>query len=203
MSKLKEVTKKDVADAAMIAQLIGNADLADVADADRRCIEIPMRKLHDCPDCKHCERGEYCDHYEDWDCVASAIGATANAVHLWLSFSNAISATAKDRAADLRYLKEKGSKRSLLEHTQLYAWVDSIREGGIYHDKYAFDELEVAALLREGYLPPGWKLVAKRRKSTRAPASTQNRHQNKLPLPTVQVRMTPSGPVDGAVATAR
>lgn len=201
MSKLKEVTKKDVAHAALIAQLIAGAYLAD---AYLCCIEIPPRKLHDCPECKHVEHGEYCDHYEDWDCVASAIGATINAVHLWLSFSNAISTTTEDRDGELR---KEGTKRELLEHARLYAWVDSIREGGIHHDEWHLNNLEVAALLREGHLPPGWRLVARRRKLAKAPSLTPNRHEDvrvgngKLPM--VQVRMTASGPVAEAGTTAR
>lgn len=196
MSKLTEVTKKDIADAALIAQLIG---VADYTGQSLHCDEIPSRKLHDCPNCEHIEEGQYCNHHEDWDCVASMIGATIYAVHLWLAFSNAVQTTREDRACDLRYLKKKGTKRELKEHTGLYAWVDSIREGGIHRRASGLNDLEVAALLSEGHLPPEWKLVARHRptRALRKPKDID------LKLPMVLVRMGSWGPIAEAPPTKK
>lgn len=207
MSRLEEVTKKDIEDASMLAQLIGGAEVAGAYGMYLCCLEIPSRKLHDCPDCKHIEHGTYCDHHEEWDCVASAIGASANAVHLWMSFSNAIGTTVDDRGGELRYLQEKGTERERKEHKRLYAWVDSIQQGGIDHDEPGLNDLEVAVLLREGHLPPGWKVVAKHRRLKTVPASkSESGRRRNLDvvdtggLPMVRVRMTASGPVAEAVA---
>jgi len=161
-------TKQDVADAATIAELIGGADLAN---AGFTCIEAqPPRKLHDCPDCDHFEYAAQCEHATgEWECVVAAIGASRQAHDLWMETSNAFFATMGDREGDLRYLQTDGTTSELQEHVRLYAWVDSIQRGGINNRPLGYGELEVALLLREGHLPPGWKLVAKRASRTRAP----------------------------------
>jgi hypothetical protein len=199
--RLQDVTKKDIEDAALIADIIGGAYRIN-AQASLFCIEVPSRKLHDCPNCEHIEHGEYCDHHEDWDCVASAIGAAYNAIHLWLAFSNALSTTRKDRDGELQYLKREGTTRERKEHVKLYAWVDSMRAGG-FRRRHGEDlvDLEVATLLREGYLPPGWRLVARHRKITTVPKSKRGSCVNTGELPTVLVRMTTSGPVAEALPT--
>ena len=193
MTKTREVTKKDVSDAAMIAQLIGGAD---VAGAGFTCIERERRRLHDCPDCDHYERVDECTHANEWDCVPAAIGASPEAVDLWMKTSNALFTTAKDRKGELDYLRREGTKQEIQEHEQLYAWVDSIREGGVDHGDIGLNELEVASLLREGHLPPGWKLVAKKRPKPQP--ITKKRRENDVAAarkpPLIQINMTTYGP---------
>ena len=169
-TKARKVTKKDVMDAALIAQLIGGAD---IARAEFACVEHPPRKLHDCPDCEHVEYGAECEHGEEWECVAGAIGATLQALDLWMEISNAFFTTVKDRAAELRYLRTDGTMRELRGRAQLYDWVDSICKGGINHGSLGLNELEVAALLRDGHLPPGWRVVTRSRRPTLDPPGTR------------------------------
>ena len=194
MRKTREVMKKDVADAAMIAQLIGGADITDVCFT---CVESPEpRRLHDCPDCKHFEHVDECDHGWEWECVADAIGASSQALDLWMDTCNAFFATAGDRARELNYLQREGTIQELQTRAQLYAWVDSIRKGGIDHGDLGLNELEVAVLLREGHLPPGWKLVAKKHQKPPLVAKKRRTHKKDAArrLPMVVVNMTANGP---------
>ena len=183
--KMREVTKKDVADAAMIAQLIGGAD---IAGAGFTCVEQERRKLHDCPDCDHFEHVAQCDHANEWDCVPAAIGASSRAADLWMEVSNAFVTTAKDRQGELDDCRRDGAAQELREREQLYAWVDSIRPGGIAHGDLGLNGLEVAAVLRDGHLPPGWKVVAK---TTRRPR--QRKAPNKSVTPVVKTGVVKTG----------
>lgn len=200
--KTREVTKKDVADAAMIAQLIGGAD---VTDAGFTCVEQEPRKLHDCPDCEHYEHVDECEHQHEWECIPAAIGASPEALDLWMDVSNAFFTTAEDREAELHYFRTEERKRELRAREQLYAWVDSIREGGIDHGDIGLNELEVAELLRDGHLPPGWKIVAKTRKLQPVPKKRLGRRESAprgrllrqveiSGLPMVRINMTALGP---------
>lgn len=217
--KLRRVAKKDVEDAAMIAELMGGADLAGTSFC---CVDNVPRKRHDCPDCDHFERVAECEHQGgEWECVASAIGASSRALDLWMTFSNACFTTRRDRENERHYLESdthrhfvQSDKRcrdvqgkiatELRDHDRLYAWVDTIRQGGIQHGRrgLGYNELEVAYLLREGYLPPGWEVVAKhkasaghvtsRRRSRRSDSKRNSVMTGRLPV--VRIVMTASGP---------
>lgn len=194
MKKTREITKKDIADAALIAQLIGGAD---IAGAPFTCVEQERRRLHSCPDCDHFVRVAKCDHRGgEWECIASAIGASPQALELWMAISNAFFTSAKDRQDELHYFRTEEPKE-LQEREQLYAWVDSIRKGGINHGrgKLGLSELEIAEVLRDGHLPPGWRVVTKHRKPQID--ADQNKPSAILAakgLPMVRVNMTAGGP---------
>lgn len=193
--KMREVTKKDVADAAMIALLIGGADMAGVPFC---CIDLPRPKLHNCPDCDHHETVAKCEHRGgEWECVPPALGASSRAFDLWMKASNALTATTEDRKGDLDYHRRAGTKQELKECEQLYAWVDSIREGGINHGSLGLNGLEVAAVLRDGHLPPGWKVATKLTKKRRKVPREDNAPVDKQvlgELPMIRIVMTPRGP---------
>ena len=131
--KSRKVTRKDVRDAALIGQIIAGAELAD---AGTICIT-------DDDDC--------CGHDLEEDCVAEAIGASDQAVWLWLSASNAIATPLHERAEEIADAETQADKRRI---ERLYAWVDAMT-GSIVDLGVA--ELHAAALLREGKLPPGWR----------------------------------------------
>jgi hypothetical protein len=134
--KVREVMRKDVRDAALIGQIIAEADLAD---AGVICVV-------DDDDC--------CGHMLAEHCIAAAVGASEAAVWLWLEASNAIASPLHERAEEIA-AAETRTKRRRTE--RLYAWVDAV-VGEIAELGVA--ELHAAALLREGVLPPGWRVTA-------------------------------------------
>lgn len=141
--KIRCVTRKDIEEAALLAQILGEAEMTG---ADFSC----FTRLHDCPDCRH--HSPECGHCYEWDCVADAIGASDTAIALWVHMSNVFATSKKEREEELADARTPAEKRRLLRR---YAWVDSLFEGGAL-----CDELEMAALLREGQLPPGWKMIS-------------------------------------------
>jgi hypothetical protein len=147
--KIRRVTRKDIEEAALLAQILGEAEMTG---ADFSC----LTRLHDCPDCPHST--ESCGHRYEWDCIADAIGASDMAIALWLSISNAFGTYKVEREEEIEDAQTPAQKRDVERY---YAWVDSF--GG---DDGLDDELEMAALLREGELPPGWKRVRARKESS-------------------------------------
>lgn len=133
--KPRTVTVKDVRDAALIGQIIGAAALAN---APTFCV---------------CADDDHCGHALEEDCVAAAIGAAESAIWLWLAASNAIATPHSERAAEIAAAKWPSQKKQL---SLLYAWVDDV-SGAVAENAVA--ELTAAALLREGVLPPGWRVV--------------------------------------------
>jgi hypothetical protein len=128
----REVTRKEVDDAALIGQISAEADLAR---AGTIC------------------RGS-CGHLIEEHCVADALGVSpaAVAVDLWLAISNAVATPLSERTKEVRAAKTSAEKRRI---KQLYAWVDDV-VGSV--EDFATAELHAAALLHDGELPPGWKI---------------------------------------------
>jgi hypothetical protein len=141
--KIRRVTRRDIEEAALLAQILGEVNMTG---AEFCC----LIRLHDCPDCRHSI--EPCGHGYEWDCIADAIGASDTAIALWLSISNAFGTSKKEREEEMEDAQTPAQKRTVV---RLYAWVDSFFNGGDIRD-----ELEMAALLREGELPPRWKVKA-------------------------------------------
>ena len=133
--RVRRVTHQDVEDAALVGQIIAEAALA----------EINVACIVDDDDC--------CGHMLEEHCVAEAIGASKMAVWLWLAASNAINKPLRKRAEDIA-AAETPTERQHFE--QLYAWVDAV-SGHIA--KLGMAELHAAALLRDGVLPPHWKII--------------------------------------------
>jgi hypothetical protein len=134
--KVREVTRRDVRDAALIGQIIGEADLADAS----------VICLVDDDDC--------CGHMLAEHCIAAAVGASEAAIWLWLEASNAIATPLHERAEEIAVAKTRTRRRRI---ERLYAWVDSV--GGEIAD-LGEAELHAAVLLREGVLPPGWRVMS-------------------------------------------
>ncbi len=131
----QKATHKDIRNAALIGQIVAEAELSDVGTI---CIV-------DEDDC--------CGHFLKEHCIAEAIGASEAAVWLWLNASNAIATPLDERAAEIADAKEQRNKRRI---ERLYAWVDAVC--GVIAD-LGEAELHAAALLREGNVPPGWRIV--------------------------------------------
>lgn len=132
-ARIREVSRRDVRDAALVGQIIAEADLVDVG----------VICLVDDDDC--------CGHLLEEHCIAAAVGASERAVWLWLVTSNAIAAPLCERAEEITAAKTQTAKQRI---KRLYAWVDSV--GGAIAD-LGVAELHAAALLRDGVLPPGWR----------------------------------------------
>jgi hypothetical protein len=139
--KTRAVTAKTVREAARIGELVGAAAMADRS--------VICRVADD--DC--------CGHVLEDYCVAAAIGASDAAVCLWLRASNAVATPRRERAAEIADAATPADKQRI---TDLYAWVDGMC-GSI--PDLAVAELTTAALLREGNVPPGWKIRRPRRRA--------------------------------------
>lgn len=139
--RVRQVTRKDVRAAALIGQIIAEAELADVGTI---CIV-------DEDDC--------CGHDLEEHCVAKAVGASEQAVWLWLNTSNAIATPLDERASEIADAATSTKRRAI---EKLYAWVDAMT--GVIVD-LGTAELHAAAVLRGGDLPPGWKVVSTARRS--------------------------------------
>lgn len=133
--KVREVLHKDVRNAALIGQIIAEADLAE---AGVICIV-------DDDDC--------CGHILAEHCIAAAVGASEAAVWLWLETSNAIATPIHERAEEIAAAGARTKRRRI---ERLYAWVDSV-SGEVA--EFGTAELHAATLLREGVLPPGWRVA--------------------------------------------
>jgi len=150
------VTRRDVADAAIIAQILGEYHAAfpcSDEDVDLCCkdgstfMHIPEGHCESCT----CVRYDYgdCGHREGvWQCIATAIGASSAAVALWMRLSNIIS-DLDPGAREINKNKDPDVVRWLAEQA-----------GDARGRKRICEDLETAALLREGTLPPGVEVVS-------------------------------------------
>jgi hypothetical protein len=131
---VRQVTRKDVRDAALLGQIIAEADLSMSGTI---CIT---------------EEGG-CGHLTGEHCVADAIGATERAVGLWMRVSWAITNSLDERAEEIADAETAAERRWI---ARFYAWVDAVC--GPIDDDLGKAELHAAALLAEGQLPPGWRV---------------------------------------------
>jgi len=81
--KTRRVTRREVRDAALVGQIVAEADL----------VEIDVTCVVDDDDC--------CGHMLEEHCVAETIGASGMAVLLWLVVSNAISTPLHERTKNI------------------------------------------------------------------------------------------------------
>jgi hypothetical protein len=95
-----------------------------------------------------------CGHMLAEHCIAAAVGASEAAIWLWLETSNAIATPLHERAEEIAAAKTQTKRRRI---ERLYVWVDSV-VGEIAELGVA--ELHAAVLLREGVLPPGWRVMS-------------------------------------------
>lgn len=137
--KTRSVTAKTVRDAARLGEIIGAAEMADQP--------VICRVADD--DC--------CGHILEEYCVAAAIGVSETAICLWLRASNAVATPRRERAAEIADAATPANKQRIAD---LYAWVDAAC--GAIPD-LAVAELTTAAILRDGDVPPGWKIHQPRR----------------------------------------
>jgi len=133
--KTRKVTRRDVRDAALAGQIIAEADL----------IRSNVACIVDDDDC--------CGHMLEEHCVAEALGVSGMAVCLWVATSNAIATPLHERAEEIAAAKTPAERQRI---ERLYAWVDAV-SGQI--SRLGIAELHAAALLRDGVLPPDWKVV--------------------------------------------
>lgn len=136
------VTRDDVEKAALLAEIIGGYDSWNRDENGSIRVMATASGLrcsasHHCPTCT-C-RNE-CEHDDVWGCVAAAIGASDRAVGLWMSVGLALGEAPDDRCEDASFVERQ--------------WVEEN-----FGDVEINDELEVAALLRDGWMPPTYRLV--------------------------------------------
>lgn len=149
--KVRLVTRKEVLDAALLGELFG---VADLTGANPSCLSVPSKvREHGCSNCQHFIPAS-CGHFNEWDCIASAIGASGNAVDLWLTFSNALHEDENSFQKELAYVEQNRPRREAIRMREVHAWAVSIRGTKPLN---SIGDLESAVLLREGHLPPGWK----------------------------------------------
>lgn len=197
-----QVTARDVEHAATIAQIIGEHDQLDVGLPS--CLPVDgLQKKHDCPSCTHFRTIE-CDHRNEWDCIASAIGASQAAVDLWMKFSNILHTTQEDRDLEVKDAIEHDEPARRDRYYIEYAWAGTLFEGcsrSLNELVADHDELEIAALLRDGHLPPGWELVKRRTRPYQRPEDLRDQPTQMpapgpcTPKPLVVVNMSNKGPV--------
>lgn len=143
-SEPRLVTARDVDDAATIANIIGGMDECHELDSDLfgevglLCITTVHAHI-----CGHCAHREPCSHIDFWECVADAIGASPEALALYMRITCILDAS--QRASELTELDKDE-----------VAWLSEL--GAFEGDEFFHSELEAAALLDEGELPPGWEL---------------------------------------------
>lgn len=158
-SDLLKVTRKDVEDAILLGDIIGGYDETfPNGDSwqDLCCLPVTVKHKH-CPSCT-CESNEYewCDHQHDIQrCVMAAIGASPEAEMLWLTTSLTI--------RDLH----PGTRDVDKSEPVFQRWLAPLVRPGRRDHEGLNEDLEAAALLREGLLPPGVIVVAaKQEKNT-------------------------------------
>lgn len=125
------VTRADVDAAIAIAEIIGGVDAWDGNRSTLMCASARH--------CGTCSCNEECGHSGSaYECVADALGASDCAVDLYLSVMLALGAA--------EYDDEPGAEAEWL-------WAE-----GFCGDVVIDDDLEVAAILRDGELPPTYRL---------------------------------------------
>jgi hypothetical protein len=133
-------SQRTIQDAATIALIIGGCDELPYGHPSYR--EDGFVCLKHCRTCA-CD----CKHKSEWECVAAAIGASPMAVRLFVSMGNAL---AFDAEAECDTPPD--------EWGRYIAWLAEIGHpagcGGLDRWEPSSPDLEVAALLLDGVLPP-------------------------------------------------
>lgn len=142
---MRQAAPYQVDDAILICEIMGQNQLANRDPA--LFLQSPVATLGiDDDEFLRCNAGpEPCDfHEEPWDCVAAAVGADETSVKLYMQASCHVSELSSGDVSDETLVRTEAFGRP--EATEL----DEI-------------DLETAALLREGWLPPGWIHVSGQR----------------------------------------
>lgn len=141
------ITRRELDDAAVIAQMVAASPMAEVGEYPS-CIQH-----HDCPSCT-CSLA--CGHRDVAECVASAIGASDLSLRAYYATGNLISEFGCDWLDDLA---DPGGLNDPARWRALRKWRESI---GITDDRWCVsseDEgIETAGLLADGVIPFGFRL---------------------------------------------
>jgi hypothetical protein len=158
-----KVTRKDIEDAIVIGEILGGFDEAfpdGVPDRDLCClVNFVQLDAEHCPTCS-CKSDDHdeCDHRDGiWECIAASIGASPEAELLWMHVSNIVS----DLHPDAREIDKYGEP--------IKSWLASLVDESSRCDRYELNSnLETAALLHEGLLPPDVVVVSRKQKKRSA-----------------------------------
>jgi hypothetical protein len=137
--KPKLVTQDDIDAAIIVAQVEGTAPLCDYSPEHFRCL-IP-------PHCKSCDckgtgwSSPKCEHDSEWDCICAAIGGSDLAANLFLAACSEVYHWLHSEHDDC----DESCGDTL-------SFVDPAARGTELFNS----DLEVAALLADGWLPAGW-----------------------------------------------
>ena len=180
-----KVTRKDIEDAILIGEILGGYDEAfpnGVADHDLCClVNFVQLDAEHCPTCS-CKSKDHdsCDHRDGiWECIADSIGASPEAAILWMHVSNIIS----DLHPDTREIDK-------FDETSIKNWLSSLVDKSRRGDRRKLNnDLEAAALLREGLLPPDAIVVSRKKKRKMRKPKGNTTGPGFVRLPMVQVRM--------------
>lgn len=145
-----KVTRQDIKDAILVADILGGyAEAFPDGDAyyDLCCL---VNSEH-CPTCT-C-KSEECRHSYIWECLGEALEASLKVDALYVRISNAIDDLFPHRARERE-----------TSDPETRAWIASLVDETSRFDRGLLrPDLETAALLRDGLLPPGVILVKPRR----------------------------------------
>ena len=148
MSETLRITKQDVENAILIAEIIGGYHVAfpkGDEDVDLCClVNFVPRDARHCGTCT-CKSDKYnhCEHRNgSYECVVDALGASPEAQELYLLTYVAII----DRADGISYDDPEQDAGTL--------WVASLLDDTALDRETLQPDLEAAALLRDGLLPP-------------------------------------------------
>ena len=149
--KVTKVTSRDVEHAILIGEILGGyaeafPDVNVHVDDDLCC------RLDEAP-CSTCRCVDApCEHQYIWECVGVSLNTSQAAENLWLQTSNAILDLHPDTPDD-----HKGSP-------VIRRWIATLVDStSCFGDGALQPDLEAAALLRDGILPPGFVLTTSRR----------------------------------------
>lgn len=154
-----KATRKDIADAILIGEILGGHDEAfPDGEHDLRCLKnVFQLNAGHCATCS-CTSEAYdeCAHIDGvWECVAAAVGASPQAETLWMHVSNIVS--------DLHPDTREGDKFK----EPLKSWLTSLVDASRRCDRRELNkDLEAAALLRDGLLPPDVVRVFRKQKKS-------------------------------------
>lgn len=154
------VTRHDIENAILLGEIIGGYKEAfpeGEAELDLRCPRrVFQRNVEHCPTCS-CKSEDYdeCEHRDGfWECVATAVGASPEAEMLWMHVSNIVS--------DLHPDTREGDK---YDEEPIKSWLASLVDAFRRCDRRELNkDLEAAALLRDGLLPPDVVVVSENQK---------------------------------------
>lgn len=159
-----KVTARDVENAALIAEIIGAYEEAFSKDADGAETTLSCLDSNGhCPTCR-CDFDQ-CGHWHVCACIGEALGASKNAERLYLCTSNTIDDLRSDLPEGVKITDAAGKE-----------WIDALVDGTSRFDRELLNStLEAAAVLREGLLPPGFVLTAKRSQRSRSKKQQKER----------------------------